>query len=95
MSLETYKMSENYLDQIDTLTKWFKDRISCPIKLTETEYKIGVDALIGYPRKLTKTAFQLWLTTKQYELSYSQMCVAFFRAARINKLLVLRRDLEY
>ena len=89
--METYKMQKNYIEQIDTLVEWFKDRISCPIKLTEVEFKVGIDALVGQPKKLTEQAFQYWLNTKQYELSYSQMCVAFFRAARINKLLILRK----
>ena len=77
-------MSENYTKQINDLIQWFAERLPNleQLKLTEAEYKIGVDSLKDYHAKLRDAAFIEWLTMRNYELSYNQVCNAFFAAAK-------------
>lgn len=51
------------------------------ISLTKGEWKAGTDSLENYHADLVRAAVIEWLTTRKYELSYNQMCVAFFGAA--------------
>ena len=76
-------MSELYEQQIKDLTAWFKDRIAAfdPFDMTRGDYKAGIDKLPKNYHGLTTEAFDLWLSEKHYELSYNQMCKAFFGAA--------------
>lgn len=76
-------MSREYAKQIDDLREWFKQRLPALGKtsLTDDEWKAGTDSLKNYHADLVRGAFIEWLTMRQYELSYNQMCVAFFGAA--------------
>ena len=80
---------DNYDKQISDLTTWFIERLTFPVCLTDYDYRIGIDSLDLLSKALTDKAFSVWLEKKNYELSYSQMCVSFFYAARKNKLLFL------
>lgn len=75
--------SSHYGKQIDDLIAWFTNRIKdrAPIQLSEDEYRMGVDKLPDDLKELTKEAFSIWLNEKRYELSYNQVCIAFFEAA--------------
>ena len=76
-------MSEDYAKQIDDLRVWFRERLPAhgQISLTKDQWKAGVDSLTGYHADLVRAAHIEWLTTRKYELSYNQTCVAFFGAA--------------
>jgi hypothetical protein len=76
-------MSPHYRNQIADLTDWFAVRLKTmgPPRPTEQERIRGVDALPERYRKLTAEAFQVWLAERNYELSYNQLCIAFFMAA--------------
>lgn len=76
-------MSEQYAKQINDLRAWFGERLPAlpKISLTRDEWKAGTDSLKNYHADLVRGAFIEWLTMRKYELSYNQMCVAFFGAA--------------
>lgn len=83
-------MSPLYDQQIIDLRGWFLDRLPPLGKftLTSDELRMGCDAL-GEPwQSLTKEAFGLWKKERSYELSYRQMCSAFFWAASKCDLIV-------
>jgi hypothetical protein len=74
---------EDYIKQINDLREWFKNELkSFPVlEMSRASYRGGVDSLPENYRQLTNRAFNVWLDEKRYELSYNQMCQAFFRAA--------------
>lgn len=76
-------MTERCAKEIDDLRSWFSRRLpSLPkFTLTRDKWKAGTDSLNGYHADLVRGAFIEWLTMRKYELSYNQMCVAFFGAA--------------
>lgn len=80
-------MGERYAKEVNDLREWLKQRLPAlgKIKLTEAQWKAGTDSLedaeLPYHRDLVRGAFIEWLTMRKYELSYSQMCCAFFGAA--------------
>lgn len=84
-------MSPRYEKEVADLTEWFKAKLAelPEFKITQMEYNAGVD-LTGPPYiKLAGEAFDEWLSKRNYELSYNQMCMAFFGAAKeIGKLTV-------
>ena len=71
-----------YFGQVDALTEWLTERLNrlSPVVYTQEERDVGVDALPKHIRGLAKQASDIWLNERQYELSYSQMCTAMFRA---------------
>jgi hypothetical protein len=74
--------SDNYQKQVNDLRAWFATRLPAlgPIELSHAEIEGGIDSLTGEHKNLTDTAFNEWLTERNYELSYNQMCNAFFEA---------------
>lgn len=74
--------SQLYRQQIIDLTEWFTVRLRrMPfIRPTEAQKVRGIDALPQPYRDLAKEAFDLWLAERSYELSYNQMCIAFWSA---------------
>jgi hypothetical protein len=83
--------STRYQDEIVALTEWFKARLPPlgAIVLSQSEYSSGVDALKGAHRELRKEASRVWNEQRKYDLSYNQMCVAFFAAAHACGLLAV------
>ena len=77
-------LSERYQKQIEDLTEYFKLRLpACgSINLTDDERKAGVDSLpeSSLAAALVRSACTEWLLTRNYELSYNQVCCAFFAA---------------
>lgn len=86
-------MSERYVKEINDLREWFKQRLPAlgKIKLTEAQWEAGTDSLedaeLPYHRDLVRYAFIERLTMRKYDLSYNQICVAFFGAAEECSLL--------
>lgn len=76
-------MSPLYEQQIVDLRVWFIQRLPAmgDFTMTQDEYKIGCDFLPDPWKALTTEAFNLWKSERGYELSYRQMCSAFFYAA--------------
>lgn len=74
---------ESYTKQINDLREWFKNEMKFfpVLEMSQAEYKGGTDNLPENYALLRDRAFNIWLNEKRYELSYNQMCVAFFRAA--------------
>jgi hypothetical protein len=57
--------------------------------MTAIDYSRGTDSLTGEYAEMVKEAFNTWMSNG-YELSYNQICMAFFFVARkIGKLVVL------
>jgi hypothetical protein len=76
-------MGERYAKEINDLREWLKLRLPAlgKFKLTRDQWEAGTDSLKNYHADLIRDAFIEWLTTREYELSYNQMCAAFFAAA--------------
>jgi hypothetical protein len=76
--------SERYQKEIEDLTAYFAVRLpACgPIVLTPEERKDGVDSLpkTSLAAALVRSACTEWLLTRNYDLSYNQVCCAFFAA---------------
>lgn len=84
-------MSHNYETQIKLLTEWFKERLANlpSFVMTKAELRQGTDALKEEYAALVVEAMREWLEERHYELSYNQMCNAFFTAANsIGKISV-------
>lgn len=64
------------------LIDWFKvkiQRVEFPkTTMSLEDYKLGIDALPDIFQPMHKAAFTIWLWEKEYEVSYSQMCDAYF-----------------
>lgn len=85
-------MSHNYETQIKLLTEWFKERLANlpSFTMTKAELRQGTDALKEEYASLVVEAMREWLEERHYELSYNQMCNAFFAAGHeANKLTVI------
>lgn len=81
----------SYNQQIDDLCTWFTERLEkLPVvTMSAVDYSRGTDSLTGEHAAMVKEAFDVWLTERNYELSYNQICMAFFFVARkIGKLVV-------
>jgi hypothetical protein len=83
--------STRYQDEIVALTEWFTARLPPlgVIVLSQLDYNSGVDALTGAHGDLWKEASRVWLEDRKYDLSYNQMCVAFFSAAHGCRVLTV------
>lgn len=79
-------MSPEYNNVVSQLTEHFKrlmvaDDFSWKVRVTRAEYARGVDCL-GEPfTSIVKEASRFWLREHNYEVSYTQICRAFFMAA--------------
>jgi hypothetical protein len=75
-------MTTLYYQQITDLTNWLKVRLPAlgPFSPTPHQRIIGLDVFPEPFKKLQQEAFELWLSEREYELSYSQVCNAFFLA---------------
>jgi len=75
--------SADYGRQIDDLITWFGSRLGDhePIRLSRHAYSMGVDALPADLKELVREASSVWEQERGYELSYNQVCIAFFEAA--------------
>ncbi len=74
-------MSPRYEQEITDLSAWFETAMDGlpSITMTEAQYSRGTDALPeGEYCHLVAKAFSLWLNDRNYELSYNQICNAFF-----------------
>lgn len=77
------KYGDNYRQQVLDLKEWFKKRLQGEtVTLTTEEYASGTDSLPEPFKRMVQVAFDEWLTERKYELSYNQMCLAFFHAAQ-------------
>lgn len=74
--------SQLYLDQVIDLAAWFRRRIpeiEVPA-VTREMMNAGVDALGESVKRLCDEAHAEWLRERNYDLSYNQVCKAFFVA---------------
>ena len=79
--------SDEYNKQVGLLTEWFKGRIpqiGIPT-VSASQWNRGIDSLDDKYRKLCQEAFDEWWNVHFYELSYSQMCDAFFASVEALK----------
>lgn len=75
--------SEKYRQVIQELTEWFAERLDGKtVTMTSLDVSRGCDALPEPFDAMPKDAFEEWKFNRSYEVSYSQMCTAFFRAAK-------------
>lgn len=85
----------SYNDRVLELTEWFEERLpeGGLITISQDEYEVGIDSFspVGFHGKLRMQAFDHWLRERHYELSYNQMCIAFFQAARNLDLLAISK----
>jgi hypothetical protein len=80
-----------YSDEITSLTLWFKAALSSvdTIEITQQQYEYGFGSLPVNLLTICNNAFDVWLIHRKYELSYSQISIAFFTAAEaIGKLKI-------
>lgn len=71
-----------YNKQVVDLTNWFYERLKGEtIEITREDHKRGIDTLSPEFNQLAKDAFDEWGNDRDYELSYNQLCIAFFGAA--------------
>lgn len=82
-------MSNRYNNEVSLLTGWFKNRIRKPVTMAEEDFLAGIDSAPEDVQKLAKEASEHWRKHRGYELSYSQLCSAFFDAIRKKKMLTL------
>lgn len=84
--------SERYNVEVEALQQWFQEKLSTlpPIEITQADYRNGTDSLHGDYAKIVEKAFATWLQDRNYELSYSQMCIAFFNAAITSMKLTIK-----
>lgn len=77
-------MPPEYYKHAKDLEQWFTDRLPAlgKFKITYTELQRGCDSLSEPWQSLVKEAFDYWLSECRWELSYRQMCCAFFAAAK-------------
>jgi hypothetical protein len=75
--------SELYNKQVTDLTAWFTVRLNDTPRrsISKSDYLMGVDSLPEQLSVIVKEAFDTWIRDRKYELSYNQMCNAFFQAA--------------
>lgn len=80
--LDPAGMSDKYRNQIADLAEYFRLRLpACgPLTLTPKQRSAGVDSLSGLHKGLVSSACTEWLLTRKYDLSYNQVCIAFFTA---------------
>lgn len=85
------EMSGRYSKEVADLRAWFAERLPAlgPFTMSRDDYQAGVDKLPETHRDLRNQATNEWLTERDYELSYNQMCQAFFAAANDLKLLTI------
>jgi hypothetical protein len=76
--------SERYTSEVSALADWLAERLPAlgPLRVTSAEFLVGTDSLADPHAALCDEAFRHWLDIRKYELSYNQMCNAFFAAAR-------------
>lgn len=80
-------MTPFYHKMVAELKDYLKGKIKAlpSFQMHENEVKIGVDALtVCAPKRygeIIDEAHKFFLERRQYELSYNQMCQAFFDAA--------------
>jgi hypothetical protein len=76
--------SEQYHQIIELLTQRFvSELVDCEqMTLTKGEYQTGVDALPDTVRKKVHTVRKNLEDEQEYEISYNQLCIAFFTAMR-------------
>lgn len=75
-------MSDRYNQEIVDLKIFFAEQTAAfpPIEITDEQRRVGIDALPEAYRSLNLSAFNKWLTERNYELSYNQSCIAMFAA---------------
>lgn len=77
--------SEQYCDQEKALYDWFCEKIPKipdikPFEITEQDYAAGAVSLPECCHAMRDAGFTVWLWDRGYEISYSQMTRAIFRA---------------
>jgi len=79
-----------YILQVINLKQWFIERLPELGKFTVsyTQLQRGCDSLSEPWQSLVKEAHGTWLKEHNYELSYRQMCSAFFEAAKTCGVMV-------
>lgn len=81
--------SKLYEQVIQDATTAFREKLAGhpPVVLSKEQYKSGIDALPEDLQNLTKEVSKQVGDERDYELSYSQLCSAFFAAAEELKIL--------
>ncbi len=72
--------SKNYTQQEYDLQDYFLYQCTDRLILSTEDFSRGTDCLTDYYREVVDKAFYKWLNERNYELSYSQICRAFFGA---------------
>lgn len=88
-------MSGRYSKEVDDLREWFKERLAQMPRLilSRADYEAGVDKLMHPSHALLISHANVeWASNRRYELSYNQMCQAFFAAARDLEMLTVTDD---
>ena len=87
-------MSPLYEKQVADLTEWFKSRISNlgKVEMSREDYRAGTDKLPDRFKPVIKEAINTWETERGYELSYNQLCQAFFAAGRAVDVISVIND---
>ena len=86
-------LSDRYIAETNALHYHFVAKMAelPPISLTEAARRVGTDCLPegSQHRAMVDEAFQEWLTSRDYELSYNQMCIAFFMAGETTERVLV------
>lgn len=78
-------MSEQYNQQIRDLAFYFLGRmVTMPeLQVTPEQRQTGADSLGGEWKTVVNETFSFWLNEREYDLSYSQMNLAFWWAVDV------------
>lgn len=75
-------MTQAYTQAIQDASNFFSERIRGlpPLTLSEDGYAMGTDSLGGEYKNAVSECYTYMVYHHHYELSYNQICQAFFRA---------------
>ncbi len=81
--------SQQYLDMIEKARQEFVRLLEghAPIAISEEKYEAGVDTLPDDVQVMKKRVCETIIKSEGYDLSYNQVCIAFFSAANGMKLV--------
>jgi len=79
-----------YADEVAALTAWFRPKLEGQtLRISAAQHHQGTDGLPEPFHGMVTEAFDEWLYNRNYELSYNQMCVAFYGAAMLEEVLTI------
>ena len=84
-------MNDKYQAMTSEAQEWLAGHLSTctPVTITDDQYRRGVDAMTEELQAIARQCFDEFLADRRSELSYSQLCHAFFSAAE--PLGIIRR----